>query len=235
MVSIICCTMRQHFLKHVFYNYERQKWKVKELIIILNRDDMDIKQWKKRARRYPNVSVYQLAGKTTLGECLNYGIRKAKYDYIAKFDDDDYYAPYYLTQMMEVFKKTGADVVGKKTVFMYFEKEKVLTLHSPGYEHQYERRLKGATLIFKKKVCKKVMFPSKNHGEDTTFTKQCIKNNLKVYSADKFNYACLRRVTPGHHTWKAGKDGNARLLQSSQIICKMDPFDPSYISKGDSS
>ena len=43
----------------------------------------------------PNVRVYQLHEKATLGDCLNYGVIKSKYDIIAKLDDDDYYGPNY--------------------------------------------------------------------------------------------------------------------------------------------
>ncbi len=100
----------------------------KELIIILNKDDMDIEMWKERSKGNENVSIYQLPEEKTLGECLNFGIEKARYNIVAKFDDDDYYSPYYLTEAMQIFLTTDAQVVGKGKAFMYFEKEKLLTL-----------------------------------------------------------------------------------------------------------
>ncbi|RKD24597.1 hypothetical protein BEP19_09475 [Ammoniphilus oxalaticus] len=83
MVSIICCTMRQHFMENAFRNYESQDYREKELIIILNRDDMDRSVWEARARRSSNVTVFQLPESMTLGECLNFGVEQAKYPYVA--------------------------------------------------------------------------------------------------------------------------------------------------------
>ncbi|PLR78815.1 glycosyltransferase family 2 protein [Bacillus sp. V3-13] len=224
MVSIICCTMRQHFMENVFQNYENQVWKEKELIIILNRDDIYIGKWEKRAKFSQDVSVYQLPEESTLGECLNFGIEKARYDFIAKFDDDDYYSPNYLAKSMEAMNKTNADLVGKRTIYMYFEDEKILAIHKPGKENKFVKQgLKGATLLFKKEITKKVLFPKLNLGEDTFFIRECIKNKFKVYSADKKNFVCLRTSKTGHHTWDTN---NGILLKKSSIVCKTDDYKP---------
>ncbi|WP_425566839.1 glycosyltransferase [Paenibacillus hodogayensis] len=61
-----------------------------------------------------------------LGECLNFGISKSRYETIAKCDDDDYYAPNYLAQQVNTLERKNADLVCKRTVFMYFEKSKTL-------------------------------------------------------------------------------------------------------------
>ncbi len=224
MVSIICCTMREHFMENVFQNYNNQILKDKELIIILNQDDLNISKWKSNAKTYKNVSVYQLPEVCTLGECLNFAIQKARYDYIAKFDDDDYYAPNYLEHSIEALKKTKADVIGKRTVYMYFEDEKILAINKPGKENMLVRQgLKGATLVFKKEICEKVIFPKLNLGEDTIFLRQCIKNNFKLYSTDKRNYVCLRTSKLGHHTWNVS---NIILLRKSSFVCKTDDYKP---------
>ncbi|MEH7440601.1 glycosyltransferase [Neobacillus drentensis] len=222
MISIICCTIRQHLMENVFKNYESQVWKEKELIILLNKDDMDIVKWEKRAKESSNVTVCQLKEEVTLGESLNFAIDKAKYPFIAKFDDDDYYAPNYLSRSMDALLKTNADVVGKRTIYMYFEEEKILALHKPAKENQFVKQgIKGATLLFKKKICESVRFPSLNLGEDTAFLKECANNRYKVYSADKNNYVCLRTSKPGHHTWNLS---NQILLRKSSFVCKTEDY-----------
>ena len=60
MVSIIACTMRSSYMDNIFDNYERQTVKNKEMIIILNRDDMDFRKWRRRARKYHNVKVHKV-------------------------------------------------------------------------------------------------------------------------------------------------------------------------------
>ncbi|MEY8348452.1 hypothetical protein AALF16_09100 [Bacillus cereus] len=83
MVSLIVVTKREHFGKNVFNNYERQRYKEKELIIILNDDALDIDRWRRKEQEIENVRVFRLASSITLGECYNFAIPKAKYDYIA--------------------------------------------------------------------------------------------------------------------------------------------------------
>ncbi|UVI28373.1 glycosyltransferase [Paenibacillus spongiae] len=224
MISILCCTMRQRLMNNVFNNYDHQQWKEKELILILNKDDMNLSEWVERAKRSQHVSVYQLPEKLTLGECLNYGIKKAKYDYIAKFDDDDYYAPGYLINSMKFMKRKEADLIGKKSIYMYFENKELLAVYSPGYERERVRRgLKGATLIFKKKIFNKIKFPKINRGEDTLFVKKCRKENFRIYSTDKNDYVCIRKSSPRHHTWNVT---NKRLLKHSVTVCKTKDYKP---------
>ena len=49
-VSIIVCTNRPQFLDNILQNYYRQRYKVKELIIILNQDSMNMRLIQKRYR-----------------------------------------------------------------------------------------------------------------------------------------------------------------------------------------
>ena len=216
-------------MDNVFQNYDRQNFGNKELIIILNRDEMEISKWLKRAARSQNVSVYKRPD-LTLGECLNFGIEKSQYDIIAKFDDDDYYAPNYLSQQIKTLQRKGADVVCKRTVFMYFEEDKTLAIH---LAHRRVRKfmrsrggVKGATLVFRKKLWDSVKFHSINVGEDLSFLKKCLKRQFKIYATDRYNYACLRRAEY-QHTWKSRND---KLMSESKILCQTKEYKP-FIEK----
>ena len=41
-VTIVTSTIRPECIHNIFNNYARQKWKMKELIIVVNKDDMNI-------------------------------------------------------------------------------------------------------------------------------------------------------------------------------------------------
>jgi glycosyltransferase involved in cell wall biosynthesis len=220
MISIICCTIREDFMDNVFKNYESQDYTKKELIIILNRDEMDLTKWQEKAKGYQNVSIYQRPSKVSLGACLNYGIKHCIYDTIAKLDDDDYYTSQYLSQQMKAMEQKKADVVCKKAVYMYFKKERTLAVHLDCEKvNKFLTKsggIKGATLVFKKKVAEKVKFRELNLGEDHFFLKKCMEKNYKVYVTDKKNYVCLRR-SERHHTWNTDND---RLMRQSKILCE---------------
>jgi polysaccharide pyruvyl transferase WcaK-like protein/predicted peroxiredoxin len=228
MVSIITCTMRNEFMENLFQNYQRQVWDNKELIIILNHDDMNIRLWKEKAKEYDSVSVYQKPNKVTLGECLNMGVKQAKYDYIAKFDDDDYYGAYYLTGIMQAFKNTEADIVGKTTTYCYFEQTKELLMRSPNNENKFVERVKGPTLVIKKHVFDKVKFPNVNTKEDSLFLKECRKKGFKIYSTDRYNFTYFRRYFNQHTSLISDN----KIFKNSKFIAYTEDY-KEFVNKKD--
>jgi hypothetical protein len=224
LISIIVCTMRPSYMNHIFDNYERQAITHKQLIIVINRDSMDIAQWRNKAKRYKNVSVYQLSEKYNLGKCLNFGIGKAQYDVIAKFDDDDYYAPCYLVEAVNTLDKVSASIVGKSTSYIYFEAKKALMIFRSGHEGKYRRHIKGGTLVFRKKVWNKVKFPENIVNQsDRIFLRECVRASFKIYSMSKDNYVCVRRADISSHTQKRStKD----YMSDCKLVAITDDYKP---------
>lgn len=220
MVSIITPTMKQQFMDNIFENYKNQNWEEKELIIILNHDEMNISKWKKKAKKYRNVSIYQLPQEATLGECLNYGVERAKFDYIAKFDDDDYYSPNYLIEQMQYFEYYDIDIVGKRSVYMFIESKKTLGVRNQNNEHKYTKSVRGPTIMFRKEVFNEVQFCPKNQGEDVHFLQDCRQNGYKVYSTSRYNFTYIRRANENHTT----KRNDDQLLNELSNVCITDDF-----------
>ncbi len=219
MISLVACTNRPEMITNIFNNYERQVYKGKELIIIINRDDTDLNYWQKKAKKYPKVSVYHLPHQS-LGNCLNFGFARAQHDYITKFDDDDYYAPYYLTEIMNAFKKTEVDIVGKSKFYSYIEKYKSLAISKNGYENKFVNWIAGPTISVKKKVFKRVRWGDITGGEDKLFQTDCVEKGFKLYSTSKYNFAYIRRK-PEEHTWGISDEG---LLEWFNIICQTEDY-----------
>jgi len=216
-VTVITCTIRDETLSQVFDNYDRQTWDNKELIIILNNDSIALEKWEAKAKLYPNVSVYRIPEKQNLGACLNYGISVARHDYIAKMDDDDYYGPNYLSDLLFALRTSKADIVGKKAFFVYFEANMKLMLAFKGIENSFQTHLVGATLLFKKKIFENVQFQTKMvSGTDANFLANCVSKGYKLYASDRFNYVCYRKEDKGRHTWKIS-DRDLRDFFCSQV------------------
>ncbi len=200
-ITIITCTRRPDAIHNIFENYKRQELRKKELIIILHNNSMDKNKWREAAQGYMNVKVFQIKESKTLGECLNIGAKHASFDIIAKFDDDDYYGPKYLNEALKAFRTTKADVVGKATSYVYFEKDKILTLRNTGRENCYAQHVDGPSIIFRKRVLKKVRFRNISLGEDYWFCKDCLTNGLKIYSTSRFHHVYMRHANAKEHTW----------------------------------
>lgn len=216
-VSIIVCTNRPDYFNNILKNYEAQLYAKKELIIILNKDNMELGRFRNRARKIAGVSIYKVPEKVSLGQCLNCGIAKASFPLIAKFDDDDYYSPYYLKEQVREIRRTKSDIVGKHSCLVYLEATKNLIIRSPKERHKYTGFVQGGTLLFKRKVLKGVRFPDKSLGEDVAFLKKATQKGYKTYSTSPFNYVYIRRKNKQGHTWKASDQFYLRDCQPIAI------------------
>lgn len=200
-VSIITCTNRPSYVKNLLQNYVRQLHPHKELIIVVNSNHTPLSPYYHLTQKLRNVRIFRRPEHETLGACLNFAVHKAKYPFIAKFDDDDYYAPYYLTEMLLTFKRTNADIIGKRAHFMYLRGSKMLLLRFPQDENRVITPLPGATLVFKRAVFKRIHFPNRSVGEDDLFCLRAKRKGYKVYSAGKYNFVAIRRKNSANHTW----------------------------------
>lgn len=220
-VSIIVGTNKPEYISNIFYNYERQNYKMKELIIVLNNNKIEQNHLKEISKKYKNVKVFQLDEEKSAGECLNYAVEQSKYDIIAKFDDNDYYAPNYLKDSIKYFKKTDASVIGKAVIYVYFEDTKILAVKKLGDENNYVKYVHGPTIIFKRKVFEKVKFKHLDIGEDGQFCRDCYENGFKIYSTDRNNFVYLRHKSLDQHYWKISND---ELLKKCVVITKTNNY-----------
>lgn len=215
--SVITVTNRLNYLDRIFENYFRQNYIEKELIIILNNNCLNLTLYQEKAAQYENIKVFQLDEKNTLGECKNFAFENTAYEYIAFFDDDDYYGPNYLNRSIDIFHKIQCDIVGKKAFFIYFEKNRTLALCLQQRENQYVGHAADSSLIVKRNVLEKIKFPSlKGSGTVSSFQKACIESGYRIYSTDRFNYVAHRHPDPNaQHTWKIEE---SNLLKNCNII-----------------
>ncbi|MCR8659748.1 glycosyltransferase [Paenibacillus endoradicis] len=220
-VSIITCTNHPDFLKNILNNYHNQRYKRKELIIIINKDSISLKEWQKKTAMYPDVTIYKLQERISLGKCLNFGIGKSKYPLVAKFDNDDYYSPYYLGEQVKVLLRTGSPVVGKHACYVYLTASKKLLIRSPYEKNKSVDFIQGGTLLIRKSILKKVRFSDRSVGEDVKFLKDCSKKGYTIYATSPHNYVYIRRKNKSTHTWQVS---DKEFLNGGQPVAVTNNF-----------
>jgi cellulose synthase/poly-beta-1,6-N-acetylglucosamine synthase-like glycosyltransferase len=211
--------MREDFMNNVFENYDRQIYDEKELIIVLTKSNMDLTKWLEKANSHKNVRVFQLNEGFTLGDSLNFAIDKSGYDYFAKFDDDDFYGPYYLKNSMDGFKHPNVSIVGKNSFYMYIKSHNALILVND-VQHAYTNWVAGATLVVKKEVFNQIRFRSLNLAEDSYFVQDCNNNGLLFYAIDNSDFVAIRR-NPSEHTWDISDE---RLMDWGKFVAFTDDY-----------
>ena len=208
-ITVLTPTSRKTNANNIVENFLRQNFHEKELIVLLNHDNPNL------YNVHENISVYTLGSKISLGRSLNFGISKAKYDFIAKFDDDDYYGPYYLKNSYDSLINSNSDIVGKTCFYIYFKDENLIGLKFSSNENRFCMRVAGSTLLFKKDIFQHVKFRDKNLGEDVDFCNDALRNNFKIFSNDRNDYIYIRG-NKTYHTWKI--DNNYLLRECINLI-----------------
>ncbi len=216
-VSVITCTNRPQQMANVLFNYLNQNYVLKELIVVLNKNSINLSHWQIKTAKYSDIRVFQLDEKKSLGECLNFAVTQSRFNYIAKFDDDDYYGCKYLQSSIPAFFYTRADIIGKCSMYVYFNPSKTLVLLTPHNEDCYVESVKGATIIVKKEVFNKLQFSPVTLGEDTDFLTRCARNKLVIYSTSRFNYVNIRGAAD-EHTWQLDELNYLKSFPSYQTI-----------------
>lgn len=225
-VSIITCTNVIDSFDNILANFNRQEYLSKELIIIINNNEIDLDDWKNRTEKFSNIKIFKLDQKISLGKCLNFGVGKTKYNIIAKFDDDDYYGPKYLSNTIRYFDSTKAQLIGKGATFVYLMNNKTLTIRDPHQENKYTNFVNGSTLVFRKEIFNRISFRDMNAGEDLQFCKDCVNNKILIYSCNKYHHVYIRYPSKEKHTWLIGDDALVKLCCRPDIYNeKVDSID----------
>lgn len=219
-VSVITSTCRPNNINLIFKNFNTQTHENKELIIVLNNNDMDIEEYTRSANKYKNIKVLRLDESYTLGQCKNYAIENSTKDYIAFFDDDDYYSPNFLKQSLEVFGNVNTHIVGKASFYIYFEQSKTLALFHHGnmnQENKYVSHVADPSMVFKRKIIDRIgKYPETQVNPDAIFQGKCLSYGYRIYSTDRNNFVLHRHTNPDiNHTWQIEEDA---LLKSCEII-----------------
>ncbi|WP_151733227.1 glycosyltransferase family 2 protein ['Paenibacillus yunnanensis' Narsing Rao et al. 2020] len=215
-ISVITCTKRARQMDALLRNYGRQNYRNKELIIILNHPSLRVYDYMRAAQAYPNVRVYSLPAHVPLGACLNAGVGFARCGVIAKFDDDDYYAPGYLTDSRRLMQESRAAIVGKRAHFMYLAGRKQLLLRYKARSGRYVDQVQGATLLAKREVLEQVRFPELDRGECVKFCTRAQAKGYRIYAGSPWHFLAIRSGKAGEHTWKISD--HALLARNAEVL-----------------
>jgi hypothetical protein len=153
----------------------------------------------------------------TIGSKRNYLCRAAKGEIIVHFDDDDFYGPHYIRDMVSFMANQNADFVKlfgfflyhrANNVFAYWDLERDFPLHFllapnqptlavPNNGHMSGAWGYGFSYVFHRRVWEATQFPDQDHGEDQPFAKAAVANFRSAGTHD-FGRTCLHIIHTGN-------------------------------------
>lgn len=200
-VSALVSTTRPQQLARIFQTVGGQSDVDLELVLLTRGFEAgaDLLAGLARAHGVAKYKVLAAPAALTPGECLNRCVEASTGAVLTRMDDDDYYAPNYLVDLLHALSYSGADVVGKQSHYTHMPSSRSTVLRGAPQEHRFGRRVMGPTITASREVFEAHPFEALSHGEDTAFLTSVAAAKGSIYSADRFNYC---RMRPG--------DGNAR-------------------------
>lgn len=166
---LITCIMptadRPEFVMGAVNKFLRQDYSNTELVII----DDGVKSCVDLIPNLNNINYYYLKPPNTIGTKRNLACEKSNGEFIIHMDDDDWYAPDWISRQVENLLNTGGDITGLNSIIF----------HSSSLERSFVYRnvdnnkpwILGATMAYKKSVWENYKFKNMQVGEDTDFLK----------------------------------------------------------------
>lgn len=124
IVSVVVSSLRPHDLSNLLTQLLAQSLPSFELVLGLHAIELSPshkRQISALNRRKVKVIIEKFSKEKTLGEILTTLAESSQGQFIAKMDDDDYYGPEHLHDLLDAALSTGADVVGRAMNYVYLE------------------------------------------------------------------------------------------------------------------
>ena len=206
-VSVLVATIRPDDLTSLLSQLLQQSLATFELRLGLHAVELTglhKKQISALNRRKVKVFVQKFDADYTLGTILSSLAQESSCDFIAKMDDDDYYGPEHLRDLLDAALDTGAEVVGRAMNYIYLEPLNItVRKFSRGsmqtVEH-YSDWICGGTILAKRTTAQTAgWFGGGSSAVDHFLLNAVTSNGGKIWRTFGAGYIYRRGFTP--HTY----------------------------------
>jgi glycosyltransferase involved in cell wall biosynthesis len=213
LVSTILTTRdRPRFVSIALRCYGHQDYAERELIVV---DDGEHYPVDENAVAAAGGRLVRLPSGTTLGAKLNAGVQRANGLWCQKMDDDDWYAPTFLSTMVSAVEGGRENVcrpsLAMLAPFLFFEVARWEIRRSG------ERAAPGATLIFAREDWEEKPFRGVRRDEDVWFVRDQVRLGRQVIPVKALESFLAVRHTGSlqdrGHTWT--HEGNRGALEEA--------------------
>lgn len=222
-VSILLPTRRPQLLRFALRQVARQRGVDLELVLATHGHQPDRVALDELVRTSDiQVTRFETPEETPFGDLLNEAAVRASGDVLLKMDDDDWYGPDFVTDLLLARAYSGADVVGCPPEFIYVE-QLGLTVRRRYPTERFGGVVAGGTMMVSREAHQAVGgFRRMRRYVDAGLQHAITAAGGLVYRAHGHGYV-LRRSSAGH-TWDPGV---GYFLSRSRVVDQWRGFRPS--------
>jgi len=226
-VSVLLATKRPHQLAFALRQVRRQRGVEVELVLATHGFEVEPERVRELLGEVPFVLQSQ-PQTTAFGDVLTAAARAATGDLLLKMDDDDWYGPDVVKDLLYARQYSGAEVVGMPAEFTYLEPVDTMIRRNDESEF-YARFVAGGTIMIDRGLLRSVgWFRSVRKYVDLQLLTAVQAAGGSIYRTHGLGYV-MRRTEDGH-TWEAGLD---YFLDEERIGRKWQGFTPSALLEHD--
>ncbi|WP_017579514.1 glycosyltransferase [Nocardiopsis valliformis] len=202
-VSVILCTRRPDMVGFALAQIARQRGVEPETVLTLHGFPAVLPEVRSaidayRATGLPLI-VHEAPADRIFGAVLNDSVARASGDLIAKWDDDDWYGPEHLADLVLARTYSGAELVGTGQDFVFLQEIDLMVWRSRESETS-TRFIAGGTILTDRVVLEETGgFRPLPRAIDTQLLIAVTRGGGRVHRTHGLGYV-LRR-TGGGHTW----------------------------------
>ncbi|MFB9801228.1 glycosyltransferase family 2 protein, partial [Streptomonospora salina] len=202
-VSVLLCTRRPELVGFALEQIGRQRGVELEVVLALHGFGTDAPGVAGAVERFAaggrEITVYEADQDDVFGAVLNRAAARARGSVVAKMDDDDFYSPDYLADLLLARTYASADVVGCGPEFVYLE-DIDRTVWRPGASERIIPHVSGGSLLTDRVVLEECGgFRPLARAVDTQLLLAVRGSGGRIYRTHAHNYL-IRRRSSGH-TW----------------------------------
>jgi hypothetical protein len=202
-VSVILCTRRPEMVGFALAQIARQRGVSVEVVLTLHGFPANLPEVASAIAEFKDtgvpLTVHEADADQIFGTVLNDAVSRTSGDLVSKWDDDDWYGPDHLADLVLARAYSGGELVGVGQDFVYLQ-EADLTLWRSRRSEAATRFIAGGTILTDRAVLEEVGgFRPLPRAIDTQLLIAVIRGGGRLYRAHGLGYV-LRR-TGGGHTW----------------------------------
>jgi hypothetical protein len=200
-ISVILATRRPGNLAFALAQIDRQSWPEVEVVAALHgvaADDPAVASAVARSPRH--VQLVEVAAGTLFGDVLNAALDRCSGRFVAKMDDDDWYGPHHLTDLLLAHSYSSATLVGLADHYVYLAAGDLTIRDVAHGTERWATRVSGGTLaIARDDLIAVGRWRPVHRAVDRCLIQAVKASGGQVYAMHDLGF-CLYRGPDGH-TW----------------------------------
>jgi hypothetical protein len=200
-VSVILCTRRPDYIGSALRQIDRQRDVDVEVVLALHGVPAGLPGVTTALAAFNRpVTVVEVPAAVPFGEALNRGVSHAAGRYVAKWDDDDWYGPDFLADMVLAATYSAAELVGCFAQFTYLEQIDVTVYRRAGQSERMGRAVAGGTFVMEQAFITSMGgFPQVGRSVDAAMMTAAEAAGGRIYRTHGLGFLLNRRAAG--HTW----------------------------------